>query len=82
MVFDLTFEEAIDILKNKVGWVQGENFDEHEYLALDRLRNIFIKKEPWPLPVNQTISTRKRNRIYRNSLSCRGRSTGKPNWIH
>lgn len=43
MVFDLTFEDAIDVLKNKVGWVQGENFDEHEYLALDRLRNIFIK---------------------------------------
>lgn len=43
MVFDLTFEEAMDILKNKIGWVQGENFDEHEYLAIDRLRNIIIK---------------------------------------
>lgn len=43
MVYDLTFEEAIDVLKNRVGWVQGENFDEHEYLALDKMRNIFIK---------------------------------------
>lgn len=43
MVFDLSFEEAIDILKNKIGWVQGENFDEHEYLALDQIRDIFIK---------------------------------------
>ena len=32
-------------------------------------------------PANRTISTRKRNRICRNSLSCRGRSIGKPNWI-
>lgn len=43
MVFDLTFEEAMDVLKNKIGWVQGENFDEHEYLAIDRSRNVFIK---------------------------------------
>lgn len=43
MVFDLTFEEAMDVLKSKIGWVQGENFDEHEYLAIDRLRNVFIK---------------------------------------
>lgn len=43
MVFDLTFEEAMDVLKNKIGWVQGENFDEHEYLAIDRSRNIFIR---------------------------------------
>lgn len=43
MVFDLTFEEAIDVLKNRVGWVQGKNFDKHEYLALDRMRNVFIK---------------------------------------
>lgn len=43
MVFDLTFEEAIDVLKNKVGWVQGENFDEHEYLSLDKVQNVFIK---------------------------------------
>lgn len=43
MVFDLTFEEAIDVLENKIGWVQGENFDEHEYLTLDKMRNVFIK---------------------------------------
>ena len=43
MVYDLTFEEAMDVLKNRVGWVQGENFNEYEYLALDRLRGIFIK---------------------------------------
>ena len=43
MVFDLTFDEAMDILKNKIGWVQGENFDKHEYLALDKVRDIFIK---------------------------------------
>lgn len=44
-------------------------------------RNISIRKEPWPLPANRTMSTRKRNRTCRNSLSCRGRSIGKPNWI-
>lgn len=43
MNFDLSFEEAIDILKNKLGWVQGENFDQHEYLAMDRLRSVYIK---------------------------------------
>ncbi len=43
MVFDLTFEEAMDVLKNRIGWVQGENFDEHEYLTLDRVRNDIIK---------------------------------------
>lgn len=43
MVFDLTFEEAMDILKNRIGWVQGENFDEHEYLAIDIKRNLLIK---------------------------------------
>lgn len=43
MVYDLTFEEAMDVLKSKIGWVQGENFDEHEYLAIDILRNVFIK---------------------------------------
>ena len=32
-------------------------------------------------PANRTMSTRKRNRTCRNSLSCRGRSIGKPNWI-
>lgn len=43
MVFDLTFDEAMDILKNKIGWVQGENFDECEYLTLDRVKNVFTK---------------------------------------
>ena len=44
MVFDLTFEEAIDILKNKVGWVQGENFDEHEYFSIGQIKKYFHKK--------------------------------------
>ena len=35
----------------------------------------------WLLLARTTTSTRKRNRICRNSLSCRGRSIGKPNWI-
>jgi len=43
MVFDLTFDEAMDILKNEIGWIQGEDFDEHEYLAIDRVRNVLIK---------------------------------------
>lgn len=43
MVYDLTFEEAMDVLKSRLGWVQGEKFDEHEYLAIDRRRDIFIK---------------------------------------
>lgn len=43
MVFDLTFEEAMDILINRIGWVQGEKFDEHEYLTIDRKSNHLIK---------------------------------------
>lgn len=43
MVYDLTFEEAMDILKNRIGWVQGEIFDEHEYLAIDRRTGYLIK---------------------------------------
>lgn len=43
MVYDLIFEEAMDILKNKIGWVQGERFDEHEYLAIDRRSGYLIK---------------------------------------
>ena len=43
MTYDLTFDEAIDVLQSKIGWVQGENFNKDEYLALDRKRNIFIK---------------------------------------
>jgi len=43
MVFDLTFDEAMDILKNEIGWVQGENFDENEYLTIDRVKNVLIK---------------------------------------
>ena len=44
MVFDLTFEEAIDVLKNKVGWAQGENFDEHEYLSFGQSAKLFLLK--------------------------------------
>lgn len=43
MTYDLTFDEAIDVLQSKIGWVQGENFDKNEYLAIDRVRNVFIK---------------------------------------
>lgn len=43
MVFDLTFEEAVDILVNRIGWVQGENFNHDEYMALDRTEGIFIR---------------------------------------
>lgn len=43
MVFDLTFEEAMDILKNRIGWVQGENFDKHEYLTIDKKSGYLIK---------------------------------------
>lgn len=43
MIFDLNFEEAMDVLKNKIGWVQGENFDEHEYLTIDRKSGYLIK---------------------------------------
>lgn len=43
MNYDLTFEEAIDVLQSKLGWVQGENFEKDEYLALDRRTNVFIK---------------------------------------
>ena len=52
-----------------------------EFMIQGSTRNISIRKEPWPLPANRTMSTRKRNRTCRNSLSCRGRSIGKPNWI-
>lgn len=43
MIFDLTFEEAIDVLQSRVGWVQGEKFEKDEYLAIDRRTNMFIK---------------------------------------
>jgi len=43
MVYDLTFEEAIDVLQSKVGLVQGENFNKNEYLSIDRVRGDFIK---------------------------------------
>lgn len=43
MLYDLTFEEAMDILKNRIGWVQGERFDEHEYLTIDRRTGYLIK---------------------------------------
>lgn len=43
MVFDLTFEEAMDILINRIGWVQGEKFDEHEYLTIDKRSDHLIK---------------------------------------
>lgn len=43
MVFDLTFEEAMDILINRIGWVQGEKFDKHEYLTVDRKSGHLIK---------------------------------------
>ena len=43
MVYDLTFDEAIDVLQSKIGWVQGENFNKDEYLSIDRSKNVFIK---------------------------------------
>ena len=43
MIFDLTFEEAVDVLQSRVGWVQGEKFEKDEYLAIDRRTNMFIK---------------------------------------
>lgn len=43
MVFDLTFEEAMDVLKNRLGWVQGEKFEKHEYLTIDKRRGCLIK---------------------------------------
>ena len=43
MTYDLTFDEAIDVLQSKIGWVQGENFNRNEYLAIDRKRDLFIK---------------------------------------
>lgn len=43
MVYDLTFEEAVDVLQSKIGWVQGENFNKDEYLSIDRSKNVFIK---------------------------------------
>ena len=39
-----------------------------------------IRKEPWPLPANRTMSTRKRNRICRNSISYKEKSIPAVNW--
>ena len=41
--FDLSFEEAVNILQNKIGWVQGEEFENNEYLVFDEIKNMFVK---------------------------------------
>lgn len=41
----------------------------------------FHKKEPWLLPAKTMTSIHKRNRICRNSLSCREKYTATENWI-
>ena len=43
MVYDLTFEEAMDVLQNRMGLVQGEKFNQDEYLSIDRVDKYFIK---------------------------------------
>lgn len=43
MVYDLTFEEAMDVLQNRIGLVQGEKFNQDEYLSIDRVDKYFIK---------------------------------------
>ena len=43
MVYDLTFEEAMDVLHNRIGLVQGEKFNQDEYLSIDRVDKYFIK---------------------------------------
>ena len=43
MVFDLTFEEAMDVVFNRIGLVQGERFNSDEYLAYDVRKDYIIK---------------------------------------
>ena len=43
MVYDLTFDEAMDVLENRIGWVQGENFSKDEFLTIDPTSNRIIR---------------------------------------
>ena len=55
MLYDLTFEEAMDILKNRIGWVQGERFDEHEYLTIDRRTGYLIESTKPPAMLGRIV---------------------------
>lgn len=43
MVYDLTFKEAIDVLQNKIGLVQGENFVKMSICLLIESKMILLK---------------------------------------
>ena len=43
MIYDLTFDEAMDVLENRIGWVQGENFSKDEFLTIDPSSNCIIR---------------------------------------
>ena len=55
MLYDLTFEEPMDILKNRIGWVQGERFDEHEYLTIDRRTGYLIESTKPPAMLGRIV---------------------------
>lgn len=38
MLYNFTFEEAMKVLYNEEGWVQGERFGKNTYIAYDKKR--------------------------------------------
>lgn len=44
MLYNFTFEEAMKVLYNEEGWVQGERFGKNTYIAYDKKRGLFCIK--------------------------------------
>ena len=42
MLYNFTFEEAMKVLYNEEGWVQGERFGKNTYIAYDKKEDCFV----------------------------------------
>ena len=42
MQYDFTFEEALKVLYNNEGWVQGEKFNKNTFLSYDEKQHCFV----------------------------------------
>lgn len=42
MIYDFTFEEALKVLYNEEGWIQGEQFRKNTYIAYDKKEDCFV----------------------------------------
>lgn len=42
MQYDFTFEEALKVLYNSEGWVQGERFNKNTFLSYDEKLDCFV----------------------------------------